>query len=176
MSGNSITDAGFKTIRQAWIPPASQQMIFHGADLIGLDSNVLGMFYLQPDRPASWRMPPQSRWKHWPLEAARQPGPLAAAPDAPLPAEYWESVLNDPRAGATGARCGSDVFPKIQRHVTAHRLPAASGQRGNSDRRCSPIVWPQRAGRRRAAVLDNTCQQRTGRHEEDGCWPTFETP
>ncbi len=25
-------------------------------------------------------------------------------------------------------------------------------------------------------LLDNTCQQRTGRHEEDGCWPAFETP
>ena len=24
-------------------------------------------------------------------------------------------------------------------------------------------------------LLDNTCQQRTGRHEEDGCWPAFET-
>jgi hypothetical protein len=23
-------------------------------------------------------------------------------------------------------------------------------------------------------LLDNTCTQRTGRHEEDGCWPTFE--
>ena len=23
-------------------------------------------------------------------------------------------------------------------------------------------------------LLDNTCQQRTGRHEEDGCWPSFE--
>ena len=22
-------------------------------------------------------------------------------------------------------------------------------------------------------LLDNTCQQRTGRHEEDGCWPWF---
>jgi hypothetical protein len=25
-------------------------------------------------------------------------------------------------------------------------------------------------------LLDDTCQQRTGRHEEDGCWPTFEAP
>jgi hypothetical protein len=25
-------------------------------------------------------------------------------------------------------------------------------------------------------LLDNTCQQRTGRHEEDACWPAFETP
>ena len=23
-------------------------------------------------------------------------------------------------------------------------------------------------------LLDNTCQQRTGRHEEDGCWPSFD--
>ncbi|MFX4662404.1 hypothetical protein ABTA70_20000, partial [Acinetobacter baumannii] len=23
-------------------------------------------------------------------------------------------------------------------------------------------------------LLDNTCQVRTGRHEEDGCWPLFE--
>jgi hypothetical protein len=23
-------------------------------------------------------------------------------------------------------------------------------------------------------LLDDTCQQRTGRHEEDGCWPSFE--
>ncbi|MBB4261458.1 hypothetical protein GGD64_005508 [Bradyrhizobium sp. CIR3A] len=22
-------------------------------------------------------------------------------------------------------------------------------------------------------MLDNTCQNRTGRHEEDGCWPAF---
>jgi hypothetical protein len=25
-------------------------------------------------------------------------------------------------------------------------------------------------------MLDNTCQKRTGRHEEDGCWPAFEGP
>lgn len=23
-------------------------------------------------------------------------------------------------------------------------------------------------------LLDNTCTQRTGRHEEDGCWPAFD--
>jgi hypothetical protein len=23
-------------------------------------------------------------------------------------------------------------------------------------------------------LLDDTCQQRTGRYEEDGCWPAFE--
>jgi hypothetical protein len=25
-------------------------------------------------------------------------------------------------------------------------------------------------------LLDDTCQQRAGRHEEDGCWPNFEMP
>jgi hypothetical protein len=25
-------------------------------------------------------------------------------------------------------------------------------------------------------LLDDTCQQRTGRHEEDGCWPALEKP
>jgi hypothetical protein len=33
-------------------------------------------------------------------------------------------------------------------------------------------VWKDVAQR----LLDDTCQQRTGRHEEDGCWPAFETP
>jgi hypothetical protein len=32
-------------------------------------------------------------------------------------------------------------------------------------------VWKQVAQR----LLDDTCQQRTGRHEKDGCWPNFET-
>jgi hypothetical protein len=31
-------------------------------------------------------------------------------------------------------------------------------------------VWKQVAQR----LLDDTCQQGTGRHEEDGCWPSFE--
>jgi hypothetical protein len=34
----------------------------------------------------------------------------------------------------------------------------------------STAVWKD-VGQR---LLDNTCQQRTGRHEEDGCWPVFE--
>ena len=25
----------------------------------------------------------------------------------------------------------------------------------------------------RERLLDDTCQQRAGRHEEDGCWPVF---
>jgi len=32
-------------------------------------------------------------------------------------------------------------------------------------------VWQDVAQR----LLDDTCQQRTGSHEDDGCWPNFET-
>src|SRR4030081_3681179 len=85
-------------------------------------------------RPASWRMPTPKQMEKLAAEAARRPGPSAAAPDAPLPAEYWESVLKDSRADATGA-------PLRQR-----------ADRGNPDRRCSPIVWRQRGLEGRSAA------------------------
>ena len=134
------------------------------------------MFYLQPDRPASWRMPTPKQMETLAAEAARQPGPLAAAP-TPLPAEYWESVLNDPRAGATGAQMRQRRPSKIQRHVL--RIGCRRCERTVVIQTADAVrlygrnaVWKGVAQR----VLDNTCQQRTGRHEEDGCWPTFETP
>jgi hypothetical protein len=32
-------------------------------------------------------------------------------------------------------------------------------------------IWKE-VGQR---LLDDTCQQRTGSHDDDGCWPTFQT-
>src|SRR5437762_3649389 len=69
------------------------------------------------DRPASWRMPPPKQMEKLAAEAARRPGPSAAAPDAPLPAEYWESVLKDPRSDATGAQMRQRRLSEIQRNV-----------------------------------------------------------
>jgi hypothetical protein len=129
------------------------------------------------DRPASWRMPTPKQMEKLAAEAARRPASPAAAPDAPLPAEYWESVLKDPRAGATEAQMRQRRLSEMQRHVL--RV---------SCRRCERIVEIQTADAVRLygryavwkdvaqRLLDNTCQQRTGRHEEDGCWPAFETP
>ncbi|WP_456740491.1 hypothetical protein [Bradyrhizobium sp. USDA 4469] len=129
------------------------------------------------DRPASWRMPTPKQMEKLAAEAARRPTPSAAAPDAPLPAEYWDSVLKDPRAGTTATEIRQRRLSDIQRHVL--RVTC---------RRCERIVEIQTAdavrlyGRSAAwkdvaqRLLDNTCQQRTGRHEEDGCWPAFETP
>ena len=62
-------------------------------------------------------MPTPKQMEKLAAEAVRRRGPSAAAPDAPLPAEYWESVLKDPRADATGAQLRQRCLSEIQRHV-----------------------------------------------------------
>ncbi|MEY9706447.1 hypothetical protein ABIF50_009009 [Bradyrhizobium diazoefficiens] len=122
-------------------------------------------------------MPTPTQMEKPAADAARRPAAPAAAPDAPLPAEYWESVLKDPRAIATEAQMRQRRLSEIQRHVlrvTCRRcertveIQTADAVRLYGDN----AVWKDVAQR----LLDNTCQQRTGRHEEDGCWPAFETP
>jgi hypothetical protein len=50
------------------------------------------------NRPTSWRMPNPKQMEKLAGERA-QPQPAAEpAPDASPPAEWWESVLSDPRA------------------------------------------------------------------------------
>lgn len=120
-------------------------------------------------------MPTPKQMEKLDSEAVRKATSPAAAPDAPLPAEYWDSVLKDPRAGVTEAQLRQRHLSEIRRHVL--RV---------SCRRCERIVEIQTADAVRLyggdavwkvvaqRLLDNTCQQRTGRHEEDGCWPGFD--
>ena len=110
-------------------------------------------------------------------EAARRRGLALATPDAALPAEYWESVLKDPRVDATGAQLRQRRLSEIQRHVL--RVSCRRCERTVEIQTADAVrlyggnaVWKDVAQR----LLDNTCRQRTGRHEEDGCWPAFETP
>jgi hypothetical protein len=127
------------------------------------------------DRPASWRMPTPKQMEKLAAEAVRRPGASTAAPESPLPAEYWESVLKDPRADATKLR--QRRLSEIQRHVL--RVSCRRCERTVEIQTADAVrlyggnaVWKDVAQR----LLDNTCQQRTGRHEEDGCWPAFEIP
>ncbi|SIO54250.1 hypothetical protein SAMN05443247_07740 [Bradyrhizobium erythrophlei] len=129
------------------------------------------------DRPASWRMPTPKQMAKLADEAVRKRALPAAAPDGPLPPEYWDSLLKDPRAGATGAQMRQRRLSEIQRHVL--RVSCSRCERtveiqtADAVRLCGGnAVWKDVAQR----LLNNTCQQRTGRHEEDGCWPAFETP
>lgn len=104
---------------------------------------------------------------------ARSPGPADA-----MPPEYWESILKDPRADARPDRPGTSIRALRLAEIPQHILRLSCS-------RCGRIVEIQKADAVRlygqAAVwkdvgqrlLDNTCPVRTGRHEEDGCWPNF---
>ena len=133
------------------------------------------------DRPASWRMPtPKADGEACRCGCRRQKRAAGAdaRPGDEMPPEYWQAVLDDPRADARTVRhprSGRSGCREIPRHVL--RV---------SCRRCARIVEIQKADAVRLAgaqavwkdvgqrLLDDTCQQRTGRHEEDGCWPSFE--
>ena len=122
-------------------------------------------------------MPTPKQMEKLAAEAARRRVPSPPAPDAPLPAEYWESVLKDPRADATGVQMRQRQLLEIQRHIL--RISCRRCERTVEIQTADAVrlyggnaVWKDVAQR----LLDNTCQQRTGRHEEDGCWPAFEAP
>lgn len=120
-------------------------------------------------------MPTPKQMEKLAAEASRKPAMPAGAPEEPLPTEYWQSVLQDPRALSNPPRTRQRQLSEIERHVL--RV---------SCRRCERIVEIQKADAIRLygpeavwkdvgqRLLDNTCQIRTGRHEEDGCWPSFE--
>jgi hypothetical protein len=120
-------------------------------------------------------MPTPQQMKKLATEAGQRPA-VPAAPDDPLPAEHWDSVLKDPRADGA-ARVRQRKLFEIQRHVL--RVACRRCDRTVEIQTLDAIrlyggkaVWKDVAQR----LLDDTCQQRTGRHEEDGCWPGFETP
>lgn len=130
------------------------------------------------DRPASWRMPTLKQMKKMAAAASKgveaKPG---LAPNHDLPPEYWRALLDDPRAHAkpTGVVEGEQRLSQIARHILRVNC-----------RRCARTVEIQKADAVRLygsdatwknvsqRLLDNTCTQRTGRHEEDGCWPSYD--
>jgi hypothetical protein len=127
------------------------------------------------DRPASWRMPTPKQMEKLAAEASRKTALPAGAAEEPLPPEYWLSLLQDPRALSGGLQTRQMRLSEIQRHVlrvSCRRcLRIVEIQKADAVRLYGPqAVWKD-VGQR---LLDNTCQQRTGRHEEDGCWPSFE--
>jgi hypothetical protein len=105
---------------------------------------------------------------------ARTPGP-----GDELPPEYWQAVLDDARAdasspgpGAAGVRMRLSQIPQHILRVGCRRCArTVEIQKADAARLYGPdAIWKD-VGQR---LLDNTCTQRTGRHEEDGCWPVFE--
>jgi hypothetical protein len=132
------------------------------------------------DRPASWRMPSVTQMEKMAAALSREaPATPALAPTDDLPPEYWQALLED-----AGAEVGPSRFSMAALRLAdlpQHLLRV-------SCRRCGRTVEIQKVdairlyGQRAVwkdvgqRLLDDTCTQRTGRHEEDGCWPLYGAP
>jgi hypothetical protein len=119
-------------------------------------------------------MPTPKQMEKLAAEAAQRPAVSAAAPDEALPAGYWESLLQDPRA-RDGVRMRQRKLLEIQHHLL--RVACRRCERTVEIQTVDAVrlfggnaIWKDVAQR----LLDDTCQQRTGRYEEDGCWPACE--
>jgi hypothetical protein len=134
------------------------------------------------DRPASWRMPTPKQMEKLAAAAAvcgNVPPVRTPGPGDEVPPEYWQALLDDPHAEAGRRTHGPSIQAQRLSEIPQHILRV-------SCRRCTRIVEIQKADAVRLAgaqavwkdvgqrLLDDTCQVRTGRHEEDGCWPSFE--
>ncbi|SCB54125.1 hypothetical protein GA0061098_102380 [Bradyrhizobium shewense] len=151
---------------------------FRRAPLVPLDFCSLYVpITAMTNRPASWRMPTPKQMENLAASMGRAPArerPLGPADD--MPEEYWRALLDDAHVHPADAGRSSAGLRLSQ--IPQHVLRV-------SCRRCERIVeiqkvdairlYGQQAGWKEVArrLLDNTCQNRTGRHEEDGCWPAF---
>lgn len=143
-----------------------------------IDSIVLVMFYMtMPERLASLPMPtPKQMDKMAPVLGINVPQKPGLAQDADLPAEYWQALLDDPpgeaRPGPSGGALRLSQIPQHILRVECRRCArVAEIQKVDATRLYGPNALWKDVGQR---LLDNTCTQRTGRHEEDGCWPTYD--
>jgi hypothetical protein len=109
----------------------------------------------------------------------REGGTMRSPAGDAMPPEYWESVLNDPRADARPDRSGASIRTQRLSEISKHILRVGCRrcgrtveiQKADGVRLYGPLAVWKAVGQR---LLDDTCQHRTGRHEEDGCWPVFE--
>jgi hypothetical protein len=129
------------------------------------------------DRPASWRMPSIKQMEKM-AAAVHRKAPLtpALAPNDDLPPEYWQALLED--AGTEIGTPASSIAVLRLTEIPQHLLRVGC-------RRCSRTVEIQKVDAIRLygehaiwkdvgqCLLDDTCTQRTGRHEEDGCLPFY---
>lgn len=131
------------------------------------------------DRPASWRMPTPRQMEKMARHLGRKRSGAALAPTDDLPPEYWQALLDDHRADGTKPGSGGAGRSLRLDNIPKHLLRVGC-------RRCGRMVEIQKVDAVRMygrdavwwdvgqRLLDNTCTQRTGRHEEDGCWPSYD--
>jgi hypothetical protein len=126
------------------------------------------------DRPASWRMPTREQMEK--LASSQRPFPASEPTPDESPNAWRDAVLSDPRAAGKPwlpiqQRRLSEIPRPLLRVECLRCLRTAEIQKADALRLYGPqAVWKDVANR----LLDNTCQHRTGRHEEDGCWPSWD--
>jgi hypothetical protein len=117
------------------------------------------------DRPASWRMPSTKQMEK--MAAARS----RKAPVTPAPALLEDAEAEVAPSESSAAALQLTEFRSIFSKVSFRRCSrTVEIQKIDAIRLYGEhAVWKD-VGQRR---LDDTCTQRTGRHEEDGCWPFY---
>jgi len=126
-------------------------------------------------------MPTPKQMEKLAAEAARrEAGPPAVSSPTPGPADdmpdaYWDSVLRDPRGRTVGVPIQQRRLSEIPRHilrVSCRRCDRTLEIQTTDAQRLygKHAVWKD-VGQR---LLHDSCQQRTGSHEDDGCWPAYE--
>ena len=125
------------------------------------------------ERPPSWRMPTREQME----KLSRERDRLAAIELAPdeTPAEWWDSVLSDPRAAGKPwlpiqQRRLSEIPRQVLRVECLRCFRIVEIQKADAIRLYSPHALYKDVGQR---MLDGGCEHRTGSHEGDGCWPNW---
>jgi hypothetical protein len=126
-------------------------------------------------RPASWRMPNIQQMEKLASEHDRMALDSEPGPDAPPPAEWWDSVLSDPRAAGKPwlpieQRRLSEVPRSLLRVECSKCLRLIEIPKGDAVRLYGPHAVLKDVG---LALLEDGCQARTGSRDDDGCWPSW---
>lgn len=92
-----------------------------------------------------------------------------------MPDAYWDAAFRDPRGWTQGVPIQQRRLSEIPRHVL--RVWCRKCDRTVEIQTADAIrlfgkdaTWKD-AGRK---ILDGNSRERTGSHEDDGCWPAYE--
>lgn len=132
-------------------------------------------------RCADWRFPTEKQAKAEETARRMQSAPLRTPriddppPDSALPAEYWDAVLQDPRAAGRPwlpiqQRRLSEIPRDLLRIECLKCFRVVEIQRLDAVKLYGPhAVWKDIGDH----LLAEGCQHRTGNRDSDGCWPDF---
>jgi hypothetical protein len=121
-------------------------------------------------RPADWRFPTEKQQR---AEGTARRMRDAVAPPRSDEDAWWDAVLADPRTATlrpSPAKSLGDIRNELLRVECQRCMRIVEIQRLDAIKLFGPDATWKSVGQK---LLDDGCQHRTGRHEEDCCWPDF---